>query len=496
MSVRVRFAPSPTGLLHIGNVRTALFNWLFARQSGGTFVLRIEDTDAERSEKRFEDQLQRDLRWLGLTWDEGVEVGGAYGPYRQTERFEIYGQIARQLLDSGRAYYCFCSQETLQRARLGQLADGQSPRYPGTCRNLDPARSAGRFASGEPAVMRFRVGEGSISFSDLVFGDLSIQSKEVGDFILLRSDGSAQYNFVVVVDDLLMKITHVIRGEGHISNTHRQMLLYEALGEAPPRFAHLSTILGPDGAKLSKRHGAASLQEFRRQGYLADSMVNYLALLGWTPEADGLELLDSGQLVSQFRLDRVNKAPAIFDENKLKWINRHYLGRLEPAELVKLVVPHLVARDWMTTPFSPRVKTWLENLVVSLRKYLDRGEDIIEATGVVFDFNPQRDLTEEEFTLLRTEDSAQKVILELRNHMGQVGELNEAAVGRVLARVGENTGVRGKALFQPVRLALTGKTSGPDLKTLVPLIQAGSHLDLDRAIPGIDERIACVLSQL
>ena len=496
MSVRVRFAPSPTGLLHIGNVRTALFNWLFARQSGGTFVLRIEDTDAERSEKRFEEQLGRDLRWLGLTWDEGVEVGGAYGPYRQTERFEIYGQIARQLLDSGRAYHCFCSQETLQRARQEQLAHGLSPRYPGTCRSLDCAESASRVASGEKAVLRFRVEEGSISFSDLVFGELSINSKEVGDFILLRSDGSAQYNFVVVVDDLLMKITHVIRGEGHISNTHRQMLLYEALGEAPPRFAHLSTILGPDGAKLSKRHGATSLQEFRRQGYLADSMVNYLALLGWTPEGDGLELLDPGQLVSQFRLERVNKAPAIFDENKLKWINRHYLDRLAPAELATLVVPHLVARGWMTTLLSPRAKTWLENLASSLRRYLDRGEDIIDATGVVFDFNPQRDLSEEEFAFLRAEDSAQKVILELRNHMGQVEELDEAAVGRVLAMVGENTGVKGKSLFHPIRLALTGKASGPDLKTLVPLIEEGSHLDLDRAIPGIDERIACVLSQL
>ena len=495
MSVRVRFAPSPTGLLHIGNVRTALFNWLFARHSGGTFVLRIEDTDVERSEKRFEEQLQRDLRWLGLTWDEGVGVGGAYSPYRQTERFEIYGQIARQLLDSGQAYHCFCSQETLHQARQEQLAAGQSPRYPGTCRNLDPAESASRVASGEKAVLRFQVEEGIISFSDLVFGDLSINSKEVGDFILLRSDGSAQYNFVVVVDDLLMKITHVIRGEGHISNTHRQMLLYEALGEAPPRFAHLSTILGPDGAKLSKRHGATSLQEFRRQGYLADSMVNYLVLLGWTPEADGLELLDPAQLVSQFRLDRVNKAPAVFDENKLKWINRHYLGRLEPAELVTLVVPHLVARAWMTTPLSPRAKTWLENLVISLRKYLDRGADILDAAGVVFDFNPQRDLTEEEFALLRT-DSAQEVILELRNQMRQIEELNEAGVERVLARIGENTAVKGKALFQPVRLALTGKTSGPDLKTLVPLIEEGSQLDLDRAIPGIDERIACVLSQL
>ncbi len=496
MSVRVRFAPSPTGLLHIGNVRTALFNWLFARHSGGAFVLRIEDTDVERSERHFEEQLQRDLEWLGLTWDEGVGVGGAYGPYRQTERFEIYGQVALQLLDSGAAYRCFCSEEALHRVRKEQLAAGQSPRYSGRCRNLDPAESASRVASGEKAVLRFRVEEGRISFSDLVFGDLSINSMEVGDFILLRSDGSAQYNFAVVVDDLLMKITHVIRGEGHISNTHRQMLLYGALGEAPPRFAHLSTILGADGAKLSKRHGATSLQEFCRQGYLADSLVNYLALLGWTPEDDGLELLDPAQLITHFRLDRVHKTPAIFDENKLKWVNRHYLGKLEPRELVTLVVPHLVARAWIAPPLPPGAETWLENLVFSLRKYLDRGEDIVAASRAIFDFDPERDLTEEELAFLRPRDSAQEVVMELRRQLAQVDELNEATLARVLARVKEQTGAKGKALFHPVRLALTGMKSGPDLKTLVPLIEEGSHLDLGRPIPGIDERIACVLSQL
>ncbi len=459
-------------------------------------MLRIEDTDAKRSEKRFEEQLRQDLGWLGLSWDEGVKVGGPYGPYRQKERFEIYRRIARQLLDSRRAYHCFCSQETLQRARQAQLAEGRSPRYPGTCRDLDRVESARRVASGEPAVTRFRVGEGCISFSDLVFGDLSIDSKEIGDFILLRSDGSAQYNFVVVVDDLLMKITHVIRGEGHISNTHRQMLLYDALGETPPRFAHLSTILGSDGGKLSKRHGATSLQEFRRRGYLPDSMINYLALLGWTPESGELELLDREQLVSQFRLERVNKAPAIFDEKKLNWINRHYLSRLEPAQLARLVVPHLIARGWITTPLSPRTEIWLEELALSLRRYLDRGEDIIDAAGVVFDFNPERDLSEEEFTFLRNEESAQAVILELRNQMGQVEDPDEAAVGAVLAKVGEKAGVKGRALFHPIRLALTGKTSGPDLKILLPLILEGSRLGLDPAIPEIDERLAWALSQL
>ncbi len=496
MSVRVRFAPSPTGLLHLGNVRTALFNWLFARQSGGALILRIEDTDVERSDEQFQVELERDLRWLGLTWDEGADVGGPNGPYRQTERLAIYRRVARELVGAGQSYYCFCSQQTLEESRREQLARDQSPRYPGTCRDLDPGKSAQRVAAGEPAVLRFKVRSGEVAFSDLVFGELAIDCREVGDFVLLRSDGSAQYNFAVVVDDVLMKVSHVIRGEGHISNTHRQLLIYEALREKPPLFAHLSTIRAPDGSKLSKRHGAMSVQEFRRRGYVPEAVVNYLALLGWSPKEDGAELLDPSELVTQFRLNRVNKAPAIFDEDKLKWLNRQYLGRLMPGPLVELALPHLVSRNWITPPVAPAEQKWLEALVEGLKKYLNKAEDIVDAAGVIFDFCPERDLTAEETVLLRTPGDARRVLLELEKQTRGEGPLTAELFESILAGIRDTLEVKGKALFHPVRLALTGKASGPDLKAIVPLIEDGSQLGLRRLIPGIGERISHLQSFL
>ncbi len=496
MSVRVRFAPSPTGLLHVGNVRTALFNWLFARQCDGVLILRIEDTDVERSEKRFEDQLQRDLRWLGLNWDEGADVGGPHGPYRQTERLAIYRRVAQDLLDDGRAYHCFCTQQTLVGVRREQLTRGQSPRYPGTCRDLEPETSAKRVASGEPAVLRFKVRKGEISFSDLVFGELAIDSREVGDFVLLRSDGSAQYNFAVVVDDMLMKVSHVIRGEGHISNNHRQILIYEALGEQPPCFAHLSTIRALDGTKLSKRHGSVSVQEFRRQGYLPEALLNCLALLGWSPEEDGSELLEPSELVTRFRLERVNRAPAIFDGDKLKWLNRQYLGRLAPRRLANLAVPHLVSQNWVTLPVAPAGQKWLESLVEGLKQYLNKAEDIVEAGAVIFDFCPERDLTDDEVALLRTQGTSYRVLLELQKQTGETNVFTAEAFDSLVTRIRDTVGVKGKALFHPLRLALTGKASGPDLKVIVPLIEEGSRLDFQQPIPGISERISRLLSHL
>ncbi|HEV8132347.1 MAG TPA: glutamate--tRNA ligase, partial [Acidobacteriota bacterium] len=256
--IRVRFAPSPTGFLHVGNVRTALYNWLFARRNQGTFILRIEDTDAERSAREYENQLIGDLRWLQLDWEEGPDQGGPSGPYRQTERFDLYQRTAQKLLDEQKAYYCFCTPEELEKEREMQLAGGGQPRYSGKCRNIDPEEAQGRRHKGEPAAVRLKVRSGRVGFQDLVFDHIDVDCAVIGDPILLRSNGSPNYNFAVVVDDALMKISHVIRGDGHLSNTHRQILIYEALGWEIPKFAHLSTILGSDGAKLSKRHGATS----------------------------------------------------------------------------------------------------------------------------------------------------------------------------------------------------------------------------------------------
>lgn len=496
MSVRVRFAPSPTGLLHLGNVRTALFNWLFAKQGSGDFILRIEDTDAKRTDKRFEVQLEKDLRWLGLTWDEGVDVGGGYGPYRQTERFGIYRNIVLDLLESGQAYYCFCPQKKLEKIRREQTSKRQSSLYPGTCRDLHPTNSAKRVASGERAVVRFKVRKGEISFADLVFGKLTVNCREIGDFVLLRSDGSVQYNFAAVVDDVQMKISHVIRGEGHISNTYRQILVYEALRVQPPFFAHLSTIRAPDGSKLSKRHGSISVQEFRRQGYLPEALLNYLALLGWSPEEDGAEFLNSSELINRFSLNRVNKTPAVFDKDKLNWLNRQYLRRLTPGELAELVVPYLVSLKRITLPISPAVQHWLEALVKDFQKYLEKASDIVDLTAVIFDFCPERDLTIEETDSFSIEETSYKVLLELQRQTSGMELLTVKAMEWVLSSIKKTVGVRGKDLFHPVRMALTGKSSGPDLKLLVPLIESGSRLNLKPPIPGVAERVSRMLAHL
>lgn len=337
--MRVRFAPSPTGHLHVGNARTALFNWLLARGQGGTFILRIEDTDRERSTKESEQAILDDLRWMGLQWDEGVEVGGNYGPYRQTERLKNYTDHAARLIAEGTGYYCFCSAEALDAQRKAQLAASLPPKCAGTCRNMSPADAAVRRANGEPAVVRLRVPEGrDVAFTDVVRGLVTFHTDVIGDPVLVRSDGIPAYNFAVVIDDEEMKVTHVIRGEDHISNTPRQILLSEAFGYTPPAFAHLSLVMGPDHAPLSKRHGATSVREFREKGYLPEALVNYLALIGWSP-GHNEELLPADELARRFRLENVAHSAGIFDEDKLAWANRHYLKLCAPDRLAHLAEP-------------------------------------------------------------------------------------------------------------------------------------------------------------
>ncbi len=338
--MRVRFAPSPTGQLHVGNARTALFNWLLARGAGGTFILRIEDTDVERSTRESESAIVRDLRWLGLDWDEGPDIGGAHGPYRQSERLHLYQSYATELLSAGAAYYCFCSTAQLDAERQDALANGRPARYAGTCRRLSREQAAARIAAGERPAIRFRVPEErDVVFTDAVRGDVRFQTDVIGDPIIVRADGTPAYNFAVVVDDALMEVTHVVRGEDHISNTPRQILLYEALGFAPPTFAHLSLVMGPDHSPLSKRHGATSVAEFRGKGYLPEALVNYLALIGWSP-GGGDELLPIDELARRFSLEAVGHSAGVFDEEKLAWANRHYLKIADPTRLAELALPY------------------------------------------------------------------------------------------------------------------------------------------------------------
>jgi len=497
--MRVRFAPSPTGHLHVGNARTALFNWLLARGQGGTFVLRIEDTDLERSTRVSEAKIIEDLRWMGLDWDEGVEVGGALGPYRQTERLEIYRTHTERLLAAGHAYRCFCSSETLEAERAAQLAAGQPPRYAGTCRALDPAESARRHRAGEPAVVRLRVPPNRhVTFRDLVRGEVTFHTDQIGDPVLVRSDGIPAYNYAVVIDDQLMAITHVVRGEDHISNTPRQLLVYEAFGWTPPAFAHLSLVLGPDHAPLSKRHGATSVAEFRAKGYLPEALVNYLALIGWGTGAD--ELMPALEMARRFRLEDVSHSAGVFDEDKLAWANRHYLKALGTARLADEALPFLREAGMVTGDVSADGRAWLEAVLPGVAGSVDRLNQLAERLHSVFHFDAATVLSDEALAGELAAPVARQVVAALAEVLAVSGPLVDregfrAAAAEVRAR----TGAKGRALFHPIRVALTGAAEGPELDVLVPAIDRAAHLSPGaglRQVPSCGARAAAVADRL
>lgn len=466
--MRVRFAPSPTGHLHVGNARTALFNWLLARGQGGTFILRIEDTDVERSTKESEQAILNDLRWMGLQWDEGVEAGGDFGPYRQTERLQSYADHAARLLAEGKGYYCFCSAETLDAQRKAQLAAALPPKYAGTCRNIPLADAAARRAKGEPAVIRLRVPAGrEVAFTDVVRGLVTFHTGVIGDPVLVRSDGIPAYNFAVVIDDQQMQVTHVIRGEDHISNTPRQILLYEAFGYPPPLFAHLSLVMGPDHAPLSKRHGATSVREFREKGYLPEALVNYLALIGWSP-GQNEELLPAEELARRFRLENVAHSAGVFDEDKLAWANRHYLKLCAPARLAELAEPHLRARGQIVGALSPEAVTWLEHVLPGMAASVDRLPQLADRLDAVF---------RTPGAPLEIEAGLPEVAAALAEELGGGLRLVDKDTFRALAgRVKDRTGLKGKSLFHPIRVILTGAAEGPELDLVVPAIDRAADL--------------------
>ncbi len=374
-SVRVRFAPSPTGKLHIGGARTAIYNWAFARAMGGTFVLRIEDTDPERSTEENTQLILRSMRWLGLDWDEGPEVGGAHGPYFQTQRFETYTAALERLKERNAVYPCFCSKEELDAKRAAAERDsGSYAGYDRTCRDLDPAEAQARIEAGEPHVWRLKVplDHGPISFDDEVYGHVSFPADVMDDMILMRADGTPTYNFAVVCDDANMGITHVIRGDDHLSNTPRQILIYEALGLMPPTFAHLSMILGSDGKKLSKRHGATSVEEYKAQGFLPDTMVNFLALLGWSLDGE-TTIISRETLCREFSLNRVTKKDAVFDEKKLEWMNGQYIKALDANTWTELSAPWLALAYAQGKRFAAHATH--ENLITQLNEQLCENEN-------------------------------------------------------------------------------------------------------------------------
>jgi nondiscriminating glutamyl-tRNA synthetase len=482
--MRVRFAPSPTGHLHVGNARTALFNWLLARGQHGTFILRIEDTDLERSTRESEQAILTDLRWMGLQWDEGVEAGGEYGPYRQTERMQSYADHANRLIAEGKGYYCFCSAETLEAHRKSQLAAGLPPKYAGTCRNIPPAEAERRRNSGEAAVVRLRVPEGrDVTFNDVVRGPVTFHTDVIGDPVLVRSDGIPAYNFAVVIDDALMKVTHVIRGEDHISNTPRQILLYEAYGYQPPIFAHLSLVMGPDHAPLSKRHGATSVREFREKGYLPEALVNYLALIGWSP-GQNEELLPADELARRFRLENVAHSAGVFDEDKLAWANRHYLKSCDADRLATLAEPYLRERNQIAGELSNDARAWLVSVLPGMAVSVDRLPQLADRLHSVFHFQAPAE----------TLDA--NLVKALAEELAAGPRLVDKDTFRAAAnRVKDRTGLKGKNLFHPIRVILTGAHEGPELDLIVPAIDRAVGLSGLAPVIGCRERAAAVAGE-
>lgn len=486
--MRVRFAPSPTGHLHVGNARTALFNWLLARGHQGAFILRIEDTDLERSTRASEQAIMEDLRWMGLQWDEGVDVGGRFGPYRQTERMQSYVDHTNRLIAEGKGYYCFCSEETLEAHRKSQLAAGLPPKYAGTCRDIPPDQARRRKESGDRAVVRLRVPEGRhITFNDVVRGEVTFHTDVIGDPVLVRSDGVPAYNFAVVIDDALMQVTHVIRGEDHISNTPRQILLYEAFGYQQPSFAHLSLVMGPDHAPLSKRHGATSVKEFRDKGYLPEALVNYLALIGWSP-GHNEELLPADELARRFRLENVAHSAGVFDEDKLAWANRHYLKLCAPDRLATLAEPFLRDRGQLVGELSAAARQWLVDVLPGMAQSVDRLPQLADRLETVFSWQPASEAIDPALTKALAEE------------LSASPRLTDKDVFRALAnRVKERTGLKGKNLFHPIRVILTGSHEGPELDLIVPAIERAADLGASSglaAVMGCRERAGAVASGL
>jgi len=507
-------------------------------------ALRIEDTDVERSETRFEDQLIGDLKWLGLEWDEGPDLGGPYGPYRQSDRLKIYREHAERLLTEGKAYLCFCSEEDLQKERERAQAEHRQPIYSGKCRGLDRAEAQRRRSAGEGCAIRLQIPEHPIRFHDIVHGDVEFSNEVVSDPIILRSNGMPVYNYVVVIDDALMKITHVIRGDDHLSNTPKQVALYEALGWPVPEFAHLSTILGSDRERLSKRHGATSIANFREMGVLPEALVNYLALLGWAPSGGTREIFSREELVKEFSLQRVTPSPAIFDMEKLYWLNRHYikdriakfsisvkeansneippnavgipweaLAKISPEDMARLGVvaakmaslppdaqllalfwQHLAQAGYLPPQAEDAVWKWVAKLVALIGPSVDRIDQSPDRASLIFNYDAAAALAAPDNTEVLAWPNTDAVIARftvkiLEDEAAKSAQLTPERFKQLVNEVKAETGAKGKELFHPIRLIVTGSHSGPEFDKLIPILEEGSRLNLPKHVLSVRERV-------
>lgn len=468
--IRVRYAPSPTGHLHIGNARTALFNYLFARNQGGKFIIRIEDTDKKRNIEGGEESQLKYLKWLGMDWDESIDLDGGYGPYRQSERNEIYEQYYQELLDKGLAYKCYCTEEELEAEREAQSDSKQIAGYSGRCRHLSAEKREKFEQEGRKPSIRFRVPEGKVyAFDDMVKGHVSFESDGVGgDFVIVKKDGTPTYNFAVAVDDYLMKISHVLRGDDHISNTPKQLMIYEALGWEAPIFGHMTLIVNESRKKLSKRDESIIqfIEQYEELGYLPEALFNFIALLGWSPAGEE-EIYSKEDLIQIFDAERLSKSPALFDKQKLAWMNNQYIKKTDIEKLVEISLPHLIKAGRVPEQMTDQELQWAKGLIALYQEQMSYGAEIVELSGLFFKDDVEMD---EEAKEVIADEDVPAVLAAFLQEVEQLEEFTADEIKQSLKAVQKATGQKGKKLFMPVRVATTGQTHGPDLPKAIALL--------------------------
>lgn len=467
--VRVRYAPSPTGHLHIGNARTALFNYLFARHNDGDFVIRIEDTDQKRNIENGESSQLENLAWLGMDWDEGVDKGGNYGPYRQSERQHLYDLLIEQIVAEGKAYKCYCTEEELEAEREEQKANSMMPRYSGKCRHLTAEQRAQKEAQGLKPSIRYAVQPGkTYTFNDMVKGDVSFESDGIGDFVIVKKDGIPTYNFAVAIDDHLMEMTHVLRGDDHISNTPKQLMIYEAYGWEPPTFGHMTLIVNESKRKLSKRDESIIqfIEQYKDLGYLPNALFNFIAMLGWSPEGED-EIFSKEEFIKIFDPKRLSKSPALFDTHKLTWVNNQYVKQLDLEQVVNLCLPHLVKAGLVSATADADELAWVHKLVSLYHEQMSFGAEIVELSAMFFTDDVEFD--EEEKEVLAGEQ-VPEVLAAFKEEMATIEPFAADEVKAAIKRVQKATGAKGKGLFMPIRVAVTGEMHGPELPQSIEVL--------------------------
>ncbi|AKI97220.1 glutamate--tRNA ligase [Kosmotoga pacifica] len=477
---RVRFAPSPTGHLHVGGARTALFNYLYAKHTDGKFVLRIEDTDIERSTKESEEKLIESLLWLGISWDEGPDIGGPFGPYRQSERKLIYKQMAEQLLREGKAYEVYAYPDEIKALHDKLMAQGKPPHYSEEMfKEFDtPSRRREFEQKGLTPAIFFKIPRKDFAFFDLVKGEVIFKEGSLGDFTIMRSNGLPIYNFAVVVDDMLMEISHVIRGDDHLPNTLKQLALYEAFGVIPPKFAHVSMILGPDGKKLSKRHGATSVEEFRDRGFLPEALVNYLVLLGWS-HPDGKEIMTINEMIKEFSVERLNSSAAVFDEAKARWMNGIYIREADTERLTELSIPYIVSSGLMTEEEARSNIKWLRKAIESVKKSVDELSEIPQKLAVYFE-------EPEPYKISSTDENTKtliKIFFAMRDAFDVLDSWDHNSVVSTIKKILKEYKPDRKLFYSTLRKILTGKDEGPELVEILFLLGRNKVIDrIEKAV--------------